>query len=389
MIKLILLVAVAASAISAAHSSLRRRRFAIPENFNTNPNANKCWTDGNDQPVQWFADGSEIVRGRYWYQCTKGNLEPIGCITDDKKRVKRGDSYVDNGFEYKCVLDTEGYLYFEAASCVTVDNVKHQPGDTWDHPQGKNYWFICSREYLYKRPYLAVKTQGCLVGPNKLRIKINETHEENDSWYTCMDNYNSTSMCLQGCIVNGTRRKAGETWTQSTFQYTCVKKDNKCVVECVGCKTGDRVLRSGDRYMRDNSVIQCSVLQDPETQQIRAEHRTIGCVERDRRGAVVGERVIGCRWEETNGVYKYEKTCADNGEPSPVGCILTKDGYDYLFVPPNSYTVHHPPSGDVIRLACRATSDGNLDHFSFDESDLADPSSGRLRGLKYASPRGK
>ncbi len=51
------------------------------------------------------------------------------------------DSYVDNGFEYKCVLDTEGYLYFEPASCVTNDSVKHQPGDTWDSPEGVRWLF--------------------------------------------------------------------------------------------------------------------------------------------------------------------------------------------------------------------------------------------------------
>lgn len=367
----------------------RFARFAIPDSINVNPNVNKCWTDGNDLPVQWFDDGTEIVRGRYWYQCTKGTLQPIGCISDSKQRIKRGDSYVDDGFEYRCVLDTEGYLYFEATSCVTKEGTKHQPGDTWDHPDGKNYWFICSREYLYKRPYLAVKTQGCIVGPSRLRIKINETHEENDSWYSCLDNYNSTSMCLRGCVVNGTRKKAGEAWESGTFQYTCVKKDDRCVVECVGCKNGDRVLRSGDRYMRDNSVVQCSVLQDPDTQKISAAHKVVGCVERDRRGAVVGERVIGCRWAEKNGDYKYEKTCGESGQPDPVGCILTKDGYDYLFVPPNSYTVHHPPTGEAIYLACRATESGNLDHFSFTEADLADPLSGRLRGLKYAVPRGK
>jgi hypothetical protein len=138
------------SVVSSSQVARRLRRFAIPDSMTvTNPNANKCWTDGNNLPVQWFDNGVEIVRGRYWYKCDSGNLVPIGCITDDKKRVLRvcacalsghprvqDDSYVDNGFEYRCVLDTEGYLYFEPASCVTNDSVKHQPGDTWDSPEG-------------------------------------------------------------------------------------------------------------------------------------------------------------------------------------------------------------------------------------------------------------
>jgi hypothetical protein len=75
---------------------------------------------------------------------------------------------------------------------------------------------MCSREYLYKRPYLAVKTQGCLVGPNKLRIKINETRDDGDSWWECLDNYDSTKMCLRGCVVNGTRKKSGDSWEVRT-----------------------------------------------------------------------------------------------------------------------------------------------------------------------------
>jgi len=83
---------------------------------------------------------------------------------------------------------------------------------------------------------------------------------------------------------------------ENKFVYTCVKKSDRAMVECVGCKHGDRRLRSGDRYMLDNSVLQCSILQDPQTQTITQEHKIVGCVERDRRGTVVGERVIGCRW---------------------------------------------------------------------------------------------
>ena len=50
---------------------------------------------------------------------------------------------------------------------------------------------------------------------------------------------------------------------------------------------------------------------------------------------------------------KYEKRCTKDGEAMPVGCVMTRNGVDYLFVPPNMYTIHYPVEGDPIYLACR------------------------------------
>jgi len=253
----------------------------------------RCWSDGNGEGAKWWPNGTEIVRGRYYYICSKSVLTPVGCINDNGTRVVKDTSYIADGFEFRCVEDTEGYLFFEPASCVDSKGNKHQPGDTWDHETGGNYWFICNREYYYNRPYLSVKTQGCLVGVNRLRIHINDTQDVDDSWYTCIDRYDSTALCLSGCVVNGTRKKSGEQWDQGEYTYTCVKRGDHAAVECVGCTTGVRRLRSGDRYMKDDTVIQCAILFNPLSQEITQAHNIVGCVERNRQGEVVGERWLG------------------------------------------------------------------------------------------------
>lgn len=367
--------------------------FAYCHSFAIDANRLKCWTDGNGETsARYWDSGSELTRGRYYYRCTDGRLEPIGCINDDSQRIAKDESYISEGFEYRCVMDTEGYLYFEPAACVTSNGQRHQPGDTWDHPDGKAYWFKCQREYFYSRPYLSVKTQGCLVGVNSYRIEINETWDDTatNSWWQCFDRYDSTQLCLKGCIHNGERKESGARWEEGEYVYSCVNKNDRAIIECIGCMNEGRQLRSGDRYLRENQVYQCEILYDSRKRETKQEHKLIGCVERDRRGTVVGERTIGCYWSETVGVMKYEKRCTEKGEAMPVGCVMTKDGADYLFIPPNMYTIHHPVNGDPIYLACRSDKNGHLTSFNFDENELQGGSMGigRLRGLRYAPPRG-
>lgn len=358
------------------------------------PNKDRCWTDGNGEAAKWFESGTEIVRGRYYYECQKGRLVPIGCINDDNTRILKNDFYIQEGFQYKCVMDTEGYLYFEPSACVTTDGGIHQPGDTWDHTDDANYYLKCQRDYLYARPYLSVQVIGCLVGPSRRRLAINETYDDDstNSYWECQTRNTMAQLCLKGCVHNGQRVKAGEEWEEGEYTYSCNKKSDRAVVECVGCLAEGRRLRSGDRYMRDDSVLQCAILYNPVTGESSQSHDIVGCVERDRRGVVIGERTLGCRWYDIDGDVKYEKACGDDGKPSAVGCILQKDGYDFLFIPPNSYTIYHSGSQPTMYVACKTDSNGELESFEFNESDLTGgngAASGRLRGLRYALPRGK
>jgi len=355
-------------------------------------NKERCWTDGNGEKAKWFENGMEIVRGRYFYTCQKGRLVPQGCINDDAKRIMKNDKYEADGFQYKCVMDTEGYLYFEPSACVSTDGGIHQPGDTFDHVDGANYYLKCQRDYLYNRPYLSVQVIGCLVGTGRRRIAINETHEdEQGSWWECQTRHTSALLCLKGCVIDGRRVKAGKEWDEGEYTYTCAKKSDRAIVECVGCLNEGRRLRSGDRYMRDESVMQCAILYNPTTGESSRAHNVVGCVERDRRGNVVGERTLGCRWYNVEGDIKYEKTCGEDGKPQVVGCTLQKDGYDFLFVPPNMYTIYHGANQPTIYVACRTLPSGDLESFEFNESDLTAGGfgQGRLSGLRYAVPRGK
>jgi hypothetical protein len=87
--------------------------------------------------------------GRYYYVCLKSLLTPIGCINDNGTRIAKDTSYINDGFEFRCVMDTEGYLFFEPASCVDSKGKRHQPGDTWDHETGVSWVYVlCNKSYL-------------------------------------------------------------------------------------------------------------------------------------------------------------------------------------------------------------------------------------------------
>lgn len=73
--------------------------------FSIGANRHKCWTDGNgENKARYWDNGSELTRGsfwnrtvlsrahftgRYYYRCTDGRLEPIGCINDDNQRITK------------------------------------------------------------------------------------------------------------------------------------------------------------------------------------------------------------------------------------------------------------------------------------------------------------
>ncbi|CAD6198283.1 unnamed protein product [Caenorhabditis auriculariae] len=64
----------------------------------------KCWTSGNGKPAQWWQEGSIITRGKFFYECSRGQLAPRGCFSADEK--KRADGYLE--FKYSGCISQEG-----------------------------------------------------------------------------------------------------------------------------------------------------------------------------------------------------------------------------------------------------------------------------------------
>jgi len=346
---------------------------------------NRCWSDGNgSDQAKWFDDGTDIIRGKYWYQCSNGALRPKGCIGPQGQKLELDQIYVDSGFQFKCIEDTLGYLRFEPSACIDENGIAHQPGETWDNPKYA-YWYECQRQFMWEQSYLAVKTRGCLVEGR--RFEVGQTLEQGDTFFECQNRHNgTTALCLKGCVHNGQHKKVAETWEEGDYVYECRKfNGTKMTIQCVGCMNQNQRLRSGDRYFKEDSVYTCEVLFNPDKSQTIQRHKIIGCLEKSRQGDTIGERVIGCQWYHDDGNNRYEYRCNEQGKIDTVGCTLLKNGFDYIFVPVNAYTIYQTKNDTSVGIGCKDSGNGNLDMFDFPPEELQI----RASGLKYAPPRGK
>ncbi|KAK6105048.1 hypothetical protein QQG55_18730 [Brugia pahangi] len=338
----------------------------------------RCWSSGNGQSAHWFNHGERINRGKYWYKCNNGMLEPKGCFTPTNNELYIGDKFVENGYEIECVLDKNGYLQFAFTACVPKEGERYKIGETWEDEQHM-YWFECKAD----GPYLRVEIGGCVTHDKSRRIALNEMYDFGEYTYQCLKKYNgSVQMCSVGCIHKGMHYKIGDQWADGDFIYYCKTKNGRCQKICVGCHFKDKLLYDGDRYHKDDTVFMCEVRPD------KYRHKPVGCVVRDAKGETV-ERVVGCKWYQQTKKSKVEQICVlENGKAvvKTLGCIFVHKGYNTLFLKPGTYTIWNQQiDGLAIGVICRQPkNDGMPSLETFKIEDIIY----KVNGLRYDQPRG-
>lgn len=338
----------------------------------------RCWSSGNGHPARWFSEGDRIDRGKYWYICSQGELKPQGCFTSTNKRLSIDDTFVENGYEMKCVLDRSGYLQFIFTACVPNTGKRYEIGETWEDEQHM-YWFECKAD----GPYLRVEIGGCVTHDKLRRIALNEAYDFGEYTYQCLKKYNGTvQMCSVGCIHKGVHYKIGDQWPDGDYIYYCKINNGRCQKICIGCYFNDKLLYDGDRYRKDDTVFMCEVRPD------KYGHKPVACVVHDENGDTV-ERILGCRWYQETKRAKLEQTCVLENNKAVVktlGCIYVYKGYNTLFLHPGTYTIwNEQVDRPAIGVTCRET-DSNatpiLETFRMEEI------ANKTVGLRYDQPRG-
>jgi len=348
----------------------------------------RCWAsgNGNEQP-RWFDEGSEIIKETIGFTCDDGELKPTSCISPKGQKIPLGSTYDDNGFRFKCIPDTANAKLIrpEPSACLDERQQVRNPGEVWENTDPSSpYFYECKQSTLWDRPYLIVKTRGCLVKGK--RLESGETMHMDENWVECQDHHDGTAiLSIKGCYHNGKEIALGDNWEEEEYVYECRKMgDIASAVTCIGCMHGDRRLKSGDRYFKDDTVISCEILYYPGENKTSKNHKIVGCVEKARDGKTVGERNIGCQWNHDEGDNRYEYICNPQGKVNTVGCTIMKNGFEHIFVPVNSYTIYQDKNEPSTGAGCKEV-DGQLQLFKFKPEELLI----KAQGLKYQEPRGK
>jgi hypothetical protein len=241
-----------------------------------------------------YKNGDQVDRGRYWYMCKDGQLEPKGCYSDSKVKMNVKESFKSGNYVLECVIDDKGMLSFDYKGCVSESGKESAPGETLEDDK---YWYTCAKE----GDHLKLEVGGC-VSEGK-RYKIGETTEKSDFVFECKRWANTTcSVCPVGCLKEGKRYNVGESFEKNTFWYMCTKDDGKLEVKCVGCIHENQQLKDGDRYVKADNVYECAIRKDKDP-----EHRLVGCHDVDN-GATI-ERRLGCQWTKGTPPNQYIMKC--------------------------------------------------------------------------------
>uniref|UniRef100_A0A1I7WW96 Ricin B-type lectin domain-containing protein n=1 Tax=Heterorhabditis bacteriophora TaxID=37862 RepID=A0A1I7WW96_HETBA len=179
----------------------------------------ECWSSGNGQSARWWNEGEKIDRGKFWYECQRGVLAPMGCFTEKSERLDIGGSYENGGYISMCDL---------GKSKKTSEDVAYV----------------------------------------------------NNSRYECQQKYNgSVQLCSVGCIHQGAHYKVGEQWPirSDSFGHKpvgCLSKDSdgSAIERVIGCQK--QLLT---RYLQtyDSKVEQTCELDGNKT-----VVKTVGCIYR-------------------------------------------------------------------------------------------------------------
>ncbi|CAI5440677.1 unnamed protein product [Caenorhabditis angaria] len=337
----------------------------------------RCWTSGNNKPAQWWSQGEVITRGKYYYECRMGQLEPLGCLSPQDQQVPIGNTFRQDDYEFICRLGSDGYLEFGYNACVGSDGRTYQKGETWTDAKNM-YYYRCRDDGRVVKAII----EGCIAHDKQKRVPLGESDDYQGYTYKCQQKSTGiVQMCSVGCVHEGRRYSVGEQYRDGDYVFYCKIKAGKCSKQCIGCVVEGKNVFDGQRFKRDGTTYQCEIR--PSAHRIRA----VGCAITENGRDI--NKVIGCRWYENNYDWKIEKTCEASGTDSAqvkvVGCIYKYKGFDRIFLEPGKYTIWNlPKSKESVGLSCRKTAD-SAEMTIFDVSKLEQNTS----GLQYDMPRGK
>jgi hypothetical protein len=357
----------------------------MQNNYGDESNTNRCWSSSNGGAGRWWSEGETIERGNFVYQCTSGQLKPYACMGDRSgnsagRQLQIGQSETVCDIQFTCQLSSFGEPEKQITGCVHQGQV-YTEGQNWDDASTGQY-FTCKR--ASNGYYLQVELSGCYY--NGERLSFGQKRGNGKCEMECMrSSSGQASMEVCGCMsASGQMKEVGETFDNGKYTEYCTKVGQQsCEVKTVGCLHNQQRLNDGDRYFFDDTIYQCEVRPGSE------DHKVMGCANTDRNGNMI-ERLVGCKWYNSDGQNEYEVTCqmADDNKSAyvhPEACIYMRNGRPALYIKPDTYTLYQLPEGGNLGVLCKRESKTELRIEEFPAESIAT----RSYGLQYEPPRGK
>lgn len=269
-------------------------------------------------------NGAQLERGRFFYECSDGNIVPKGCVSDDLKHLQIGATFDRKRHRLQCALSSDGLLSFEPVACLQ-NGAEHKINEEWE--EGSNY-YNCKK---FDDGDVRSVNVGCI--DQGRRVPLNTKVTKEDFVYVCNETVNNGARLMQtACTKDGREIDVGETFESGNVWYSCTRTGREKVsAKATGCVNNGKRLNDGDRYFENDVVYECIINNG------KNEVRAIGCAQRDDRGEVV-ERKLGCTWVEGPEPFQYEWLCQrdDSGNSAKkvqVRCNYNVGGGLYQIAP--------------------------------------------------------
>lgn len=273
------------------------------------------------------ANGAQMERGRFFYECRQGEIVPKGCVTEELKHIEIGQTSDKKTYRLKCTLNSDNTLAFEAIACL-FQNQEHRIDEQWEDASN---FYTCKKDGRELRTI----NIGCI--DQGKRIPLNEKITKDDFVMACNEtvnngHYKEAKLMPVGCVKDGRQYNVGDSFEVGKFWYNCTRIGReKVAVKSSGCVNGGKRLNDGDRYFENDVIYECTI--DANKNDVR----TMGCVQRDEKGEIV-ERRLGCTWVEGTAPFQYEIACqhdpaTNSAKKIPVRCNYNVGGGVYNMDP--------------------------------------------------------
>jgi len=242
-----------------------------------------------------LANGAQLERGRFIYECRNGNIVPKACMSDDLKQIAVGSTSDKKAYRQQCVVGSDGSLTLEAKACLH-QNSEHKVDEQWE--DGSNF-YTCKKG---DNNDLKVVNSGC-VDQGK-RVALNDKVTKDDYVFVCNETVNNGARLMpNGCVKEGKTFNVGDSFESGKYWFTCTRTGReKVALKASGCVNNGKRLNDGDRFFDNDVIFECTIDND------KTDVRTIGCAQRDEKGGIV-ERRLDCTWVEGQEPFQYEWSC--------------------------------------------------------------------------------